>query len=203
MADRVFHQGLDRQRRNPELRVFYPVFHADVGKAQYLDIRVEPGVLQLLGDGDQVGLAQCLQVLPQIGAEILQRPVRQGGILGVERADGVQCVEQKVGLDLGHHNLNALRRHQVALVLAHKLDVEPDVVEHAAHDNGNGQKGDGLRLHHHVQIHDNGQNDDEHHGNGNQALPPPGFAIEDDGSRQQFNEQHRADKNAGIPQRAM
>ena len=119
------------------------IFDADAWEPQHFDLRIQPGMLQLLGNGDQIALAQGFQVLPQIGAEILQRFIRQGRVLCVQRADGVQGVEQEVGLDLRHHDLDSLGGHQIPLVFPHKLQMKPDIIKHAAHHSGNSQEGNG------------------------------------------------------------
>ena len=49
-----------------------------------------------------------------------------------------------MGPDLGHHDLDPLFRLQRPLVLAHELKVQPDVVDHAVNDGGDGEIGDGL-----------------------------------------------------------
>ena len=70
--DRIFHQGLDRQRRQGKAVVLNVIFHVDVLKAQHLDLCIDPGVLQLLTKGNQPVDTEGFQILPKIGTELLR-----------------------------------------------------------------------------------------------------------------------------------
>ena len=48
VADGVFHQRLDGQRRNIKVIVLDMVFNMDAWKPQRFDLRIQPGMLQLL-----------------------------------------------------------------------------------------------------------------------------------------------------------
>ena len=85
----------------------------------------------------------------------LQRADRLEQIDGLRRrlrgaqaqaADGGEGVVQEVGLDLGHHDLDALLRRQRVFVRPDKLEVQPDMVEHAADHDGYGQEADGCGV---------------------------------------------------------
>ena len=142
VADGVLHQGLHREGGKVKVRVPDVVLHLDGGKAQHLDLGVNLGMLQFLLEGDQLGLVQGVQILPQVGAE------GGDGVKGLLRVgeaqalDGHQGVVEEVGLDLAHHNADALLGHQVPLVLPDKLQVKPDIIEYTAAHHGNGQEGD-------------------------------------------------------------
>ena len=159
-------------------------------------------MLQLLGNGDQIALAQGFQVLPQIGAEILQRFIRQGRVLCVQRADGVQGVEQEVGLDLRHHDLDSLGGHQIPLVFPNKLQMQPDIIKHAAHHDGDGQEGNGKRFHIYMEIDHNGSNDAQPDENRDELFFFSRFPKAQQGIDQQSQQQNAADHKAGRIKRA-
>ena len=61
VADGVFDQRLQRQGRQGEVAVPDVVFHADRVEAHLFDVRVDARVLQLLGEGDALRLAERIE----------------------------------------------------------------------------------------------------------------------------------------------
>ena len=56
--------------------------------------------------------------------------VCQGLVYNAEGSNGIERIAQNVGLDLGHHDLDALGCHKITLVLTDKLQMQPDVKTH-------------------------------------------------------------------------
>ena len=104
-------------------------------------------------------------------------------------------------LDLAHHDLDPLFRHQRLFVLPHELQVQPHVVEDAAAHHRHRQIADGQRTVVHEGVHQHGGHHDHRVAQGNDrfALADPGVFLY--GKIHQIYQQRRADDVAAVPQR--
>ena len=105
-------------------------------------------------------------------------------------------------LDLAEHDLDALPGLQVVLMLPRKLQMQPDVIEHTAGDDGDGQKRDRLPIiiDPAVQVHGG---EDHHNGKDwNQLFLISSGLVITNGLDQQIPEQNNADIKTGEGQRA-
>ena len=108
MPDGVLHHRLYAQGGQLEIIVPDVVDDMDLRIAQHFDLRIDPGMLQLLLKRDQRRLPQGLQIHPKIRAEFFD------GVEGLLRVDPAQRldrgerVEDEVRLDLRNQKLVSL-----------------------------------------------------------------------------------------------
>ena len=201
MADGVFHDGLRRQRRHGKILVLYVILDPDGLKARHLNVGIGFRVGQLVPEGNQVHRAQGIQVLPEVQPKAVGDVPGLLGLSIAQGADGGYGIIEEVGLDLGHHDLYALLRLQGALMLAHKLHVQPDVVQQAAADDGDGQELLDLLGARYKVVQHIGDDDRRHDENGNDQVLPANAAIFLQREIHQIGEQYGAEKLTCIGKR--
>ena len=98
--------------------------------------------------------------------------------------------------------LDALPRLQIIFMLPHELEMQPDVIEHTAGDDGDGQKRDRLPIiiDPTVQVH--GGEDHHNDKDRNQLFLLSSGLVITNGLDQQIPEQNNADIKTGEGQRA-
>ena len=101
--DGVFHQRLEQQRRHRRVagrRVEALRYRQLLREADLLDGEVGADQRQLLAQGDGAALDQAQAAAEEVG-EHQRHPPRRRGVAPGERGDGVETVEQEVGVNLG------------------------------------------------------------------------------------------------------
>ena len=101
-------------------------------------------MLQLSCEGDGGVRLQGVHVPAQVIGKLHRGLFRLSRVGAAERLDHGEGVIQKMGLDLGHHDLNALLGLQRPLVLPYELEMQPDIIDHAVNDGGEDEVGHGL-----------------------------------------------------------
>ena len=150
-------------------------------------------MLELLFKAGHARKLEGIEVLPQVDAEFSRDFGRLRRVDRAEHLDGGEGVVQEMRLNLGHHDLDALLGHQVPLVLAHQLQMQPDVIKHAADRDGHGQEADGLLLVMDSPVHENGRDDHRRNEDGDSFLLPSALAGIPDRLPDERSEQDRAD----------
>ena len=115
--------------------------------------------------------------MPQVFRKLVNGVPCPVGIVHTGGADGPERIVKKMRLDLPQHDLHPLLSLQVILMLPHELQMKPDVIEHTAGDDGDGQKCDRLSgpLYNAVKVHrdENHRNDEDR----DQLFPLPSGPV--------------------------
>ncbi len=139
MLDRVLHQGLDDHGGDVGCERFVVdlLLHQELAasEADRLDVEVRVDELQLLLERDEMVL--LLQELSQDARELADEHPRHFGIGPRRGGDGVEGVEEKVGIDLTRERLESRADDQHLLL--RELSLEPDVVPDL---DGNAERGE-------------------------------------------------------------
>ena len=107
MANGVFRQGLQRERRQKERRALQIEFDLQLlPEAELLQLQIRLRMLQLCRERDRLALRERIHVVPQVAGESVDRRFRLR-VIFAQVADGAQRIEHKVRLDLAEHNVHA------------------------------------------------------------------------------------------------
>ena len=107
VPDRVFHQRLQRQSREPEGGMQGVVGHRHLlAVTDGLHGQIRLRVAQFIGEGDQIGGGDTGEVGLQIGSKVLDHLHGAGRILPAEHIDGGERVEDEMGPDLAEEHLH-------------------------------------------------------------------------------------------------
>ena len=99
-------------------------------------------MFQFFLERNQADLYERIEILTQIKSEFASDFWRPIGILITQHLNCRNCVEEKMRLNLCHHDLNALLRHERLLMLTDEPEMQPQIIEYAVADDGNGKKCD-------------------------------------------------------------
>ena len=202
MAHRVFHDGLQGQRRQHEVRAANVVNDAQrVFKAHLFDIQIDLCMLQLLRERDLPIVLEGAHVALQIAGEFFRCLFGRLGVVFAKILDRGKCVIQEMRLDLAEHDLHPLPRFQIVLVLPHKPQMQPDIIEHAADHDGKGEKGDRLLQISRMFVQKSGYKDHQDDQHRNQQILFPSCAIIPHALIKQIRQQDQTDDQAGVAER--
>ena len=122
--------------RQAEIFILNLIIQMDTGKTRHFDLGVNQGMIQFLTKRNQIGFLKGINVLAHIGRETFGHI---GGLFRVFQAQGLdrrKGIIEKMRLNLGDHNLDALLGDERLFVFPLKLQVEPGIEKHAAKHRG-------------------------------------------------------------------